>query len=487
MDEVLQDMADAAGIPYSGATEQEQPEPQIDRTVTGDYLFTWETNNGEYVRVKCADVAFVKSEMHTRLSVQYKSHKGAKPRTLLSRKRWIPESNSSTSSQYTELNRWKGVSLDWPAILTWVATYFEDNFETGDPLVWLDEVTDPGPLSYLVEPLVQLNEHTLVGAKGGSLKSMTALGVTLSLATGETIIPGLTPREKGVKCLYLDYETNAATHKRRLLGLAKAKGLDIPTGLIGYKRLTTPLVQMKSELQQLIALQGFQFVVIDSVGRAVGGETVGEADVQAYYNACSAFNATVMSIGHTSKGNGETVAGNAQWEFQARSMWIFEAAREHGSNAVVIGMHHRKVNEGELLPSLNFAVTFGETGGISYSSAEAEDLSQLTGTDLKTAIRIFLLSNPNSTAREIAEALDKSEPRVANVLKSWAGREWQSDSGRPAKWIVLHGVNSPVNGDGNIEPPIRGSYISPNSRGHEKTEGEKSAQWWMDDGEESFG
>ncbi len=486
MDEVLQEMADHAGIPYSGATEQEQPEPQIDRTVTGDYLFTWETPNGEYVRVKCADVAFVKSEMHTRLSVQYKNHKGAKPRTLLSRKRWIPESNSSTSSQYTELNRWKGVSLDWPAILTWVSTYFEDNFETGDPLVWLDEVTDPGPLSYLVEPLIQSNEHTLIGAKGGSLKSMTALGITLSLATGKTIIPGLTPHGSGIKCLYLDYETNAATHKRRLLGLAKAKGLDIPAGLIGYKRLTTPLVQMKSELQQLIALQGFQFVVIDSVGRAVGGETVSEADVQAYYNACSAFSATVMSIGHTSKANGETVAGNAQWEFQARSMWIFEAAKEHGSNAVVIGMHHRKVNEGELLPSLNFAVTFGESGGISYSTASDEDTQNLTGTDLKSAIRVFLLSNPNSTAREIAEALDKSEPRVSGVLKQWADRAWQSDGGRPQKWLVFKGVNSDLKTDRDIEAPYRASYISPNSGGGEKAGGEKS-QWWLEDDEGSFG
>lgn len=465
MDDILREMADAKGIPYSGATEQEQPDAEVTRSITGDYLFTWQTVNGEFVRVTCADVAFVRGEMHVRLSVQYKGHKNDKPRTLLARKRWIPESNSSTSSQYTELNRWKGVNADWPAILTWVSTYFEDNYETGDPLVWLDEVEDPGPLSYLMEPLLQANEHTLVGARGGSLKSMTGLSFCLSLTTLKTIIPGIEPRlERPIKCLYLDYETNKSTHRRRLNQIAKAKGVDIPNQMIGYKRLNTPLVQMKTELQRLIAIERFEFVVVDSVGRAVGGETVGEADVQAYYNACSAFPATVLSIGHTSKSSPDTVAGNAQWEFQARSMWIFEAAKEHGSNSVVVGMHHRKVNEGELLPSLNYAVTFGN-GGVSYATADDDDVKQLAGTDLKAAIRIYLAENPNSMAKEIAEGLDNfngTPERINNVLRQWAGNLWQSDGAkRNAKWQLLTGISNDVsNGEGDttyLSHPLTGN------------------------------
>ncbi len=468
MDDTLREMADAAGVAYNGATDQPVIEPTVERNVVGDYLFTWETRNGEFIRVKCADVAFVRGEMHVRLSVVYKSHKGSTPRTLLSRKRWIPESNSSTSSQFTELNRWKNISADWPTTLTWVSTYFENNFETGDPFVWLDEVVDPGPLRYLLEPLVQDNEHTLIGAKGGSLKSMTALAICLSLATQRTIIPGLEPRaEKPVRCLYIDYETNGYTHRRRLGSIAQSKGIVVPPQMIGYKRLTTPLVQMKSELQQLIALKGVGFVVVDSVGRAVGGETVGETDVQSYYNATSAFGVPILSIGHTSKTNNETVAGNAQWENQARSMWIFEAAKEHGSNSVIVGMHHRKVNEGELLPSLNYAVTFGE-GGVSYAQAQDEDVKQITGVDMKTRIRIFLGDRPNSTAKEISEALERSDTQVANALKTWAGRLWKSDGERPAKWMLLTPMNSPVKQNG-VEEDI--TYLPssyPNSQGSEK-------------------
>ncbi len=452
-DELLFEMADAKGISYNGATDQPEREPEVTRSVTGDYLFTWVTANDEYVRVTVADVSFVRGEMQCRLSVAYKSHKGDKPRTLLSRKRWILESNSSTSSQFTELNRWKAVNVDWPATLTTVSTYFETNFETGDPFVWLDEVEDPGPLSYLVEPLVQANEHTLIGADGGSLKSMTALGICLTLATNRAIIPGLEPKlGKPVKSLYIDYETSASTHRRRLQALAKAKGVSIPKGMIGYKRLHTPLSHMKAELNQLIALQGIEFVVVDSVGRAVGGETVAEAEVQNYYNATSAFGVTMLSIGHTSKSNPDTVAGNNQWKQQARSMWIFEAAKEHGSNSVVVGMHHRKVNEGELLPSMNYAVSFGNDA-VAYAQADDEDVAQLAGTDLKTAVRIYLGENPNSTTSQIAKALDKTEQRIGTVLRSWTPELWKSDGARPAKWILQTPVYKPrLEGDGVLNP-----------------------------------
>jgi hypothetical protein len=429
-------------------------EPTVSKTVTGDYMFIWQTINGEYIGVKCADIGFVRGEMHVRLTVTYKKYDGAVPRTLLSRKRWILESNSSTSGQFTELNRWKGANVDWPSTLTWVTTYFETNYETGDPFVWLDQVADPGPLSYLVEPLIQANENTLIGARGGSLKSFTALSLCLTIATGVTVIPGLESRTPPLRCLYLDYETNASTHRRRMKMLAQAKGLAIPASMIGYKRLTTPLVHMKTELQQLIALQEISFVVVDSVGRAVGGETVSENEVQSYYNAISAFPATVLSIGHTSKGNSETVAGNAQWENQARSMWIFEAAKEHGSNSVIIGMHHRKVNDGEMLPSLTYAVSFNSDGA-SYAKASDSDIEQLAGTDLKTSIRIYLGENPNSTVKQVAEALDKSQGRITNVLNQWAGRLWKTDGVRPAKWMLLTGVNSQVvNGGGIGRSPI---------------------------------
>ncbi len=482
MDEVLKEMADAKDIPYDGATAQPEIEPTVERNVVGDYLFTWETTNGEYIRVKCADAGFVRGELQVKLSVEYKKYKGSKPRTLLSRKRWILESDSSTTPKISTLRKWE-VSVNWLEILTFVSDYFANNYESGDPLVWLDEVEDPGPLSYLVKPLVQAGEHTLVGAKGGSLKSMTGLALCLTVATGRSIIPGLDIEGEPAKCLYLDYETNKSTHRRRLNLIANAKGISIPPQMIGYKRLTTPLVQMKSELQQLIALQGFQFVVIDSVGRAVGGETVGEADVQAYYNACSAFNTTILSIGHTSKSSENTVAGNAQWEFQARSMWIFEAAKEHGSNAVVVGMHHRKVNEGELLPSLNYAVTFGESG-LSYAQAEDADVEQLKGVDLKVKVRIYLGQNPNSTAKEIAQALDETPQRITNCLNTWKGREWESDGTRPAKWMLFIGMNTQVNDrvEGGTTYPPTSPHVEVN-RGM-KTEGMKNNQWWLEDNDD---
>lgn len=488
MDEVLQEAADAAGIEYNGAVAQPEPELEASRNEMGDYLFTLETLNGEFYRFKCIDVGFVRAELQCRLSVQYKKHKGDKPRTLLSRKRWIFESNSSTSQLFTELNRWKAIIANWPALLTQISSWFEGNFETGDPFVWLDEVEDPGPLSYLLDPLIQDGEHTLVGARGGSLKSMTALAACLSLATGTSIIPGLNPRRK-VKSLYIDYETNASTHKRRLLQIAKAKGLNIPPGMIGYKRLSSPLVQLKTELRQLVKLQEVELIVVDSVGRAVGGETVGEADVQAYYNAISGLDVTCMSIGHTSKSSAETVAGNAQWEFQARSMWIFEAAKEHGSNAVVVGMHHRKVNEGELLPSLNYAVTFGD-GAVSYATAETEDVQQLHGVDLKTAIEHYLRDNPNSTAKEVAEGLDNfsgTPERISNVLRTWAGRTWQSDGAkRNAKWVLLTGVSNPLERSRG-ENPYRVSP-TPITNGVDRNKGVSNRlPYKEDDGDLDFG
>lgn len=470
-DKVLKEMADEAGIPYTGAVDQPEQDPEVTRNDMGDWLFTWETDNGEYLRISCYDVAVDGTELQAQITVAHKKHKGAKPRTLLSRKRWVVRSSSSTSNLFRELNRWK-METDWHTHLTYVSDYLEHNFESGEPFLWLDEVEDPGPVSYLIEPLVQADEHTLIGARGGSLKSYTALALCLTAATGVTIIPDVHYRsEQPVKCLYLDYETNKTTHRRRLHQLAKPRGISVPKQAIGYKRMFAPLAQLKSEIRRLIAAQGIQLVVVDSVGRAVGGETVAESEVQAYYNAAAGLGATVLSIGHTSKTNTETVAGNSQWENQARSMWIFEAATEHGSNSVVVGMHHRKVNEGGLLPSMTYVVSFDQSGSVAYATATDEDVQQMQGVDLKTAIRIFLAEQPNSTAREISEALGKTDRRILNVLNRWAGELWSSDGGRPAKWLLIHPMNTPgepSKGGDIIYPPTPVAHGGSEKRRHEE-------------------
>lgn len=483
VDEALQEFADEKNIPYTGAVEQENL-PEVTRSEVGDYLFTWRTSNGEYIRLAISDITVASQKFNCYLTVQYKKTSGAKVKTLLSSKHWDIRSNSSTNTQYTALNRWK-IQSDWHSHLTFVADHLENNFESGDPFVWLDEVTDPGPVKYIVDRLIPEGDHTLIAADGGSLKSMTALACCLSLATTTAIIPGLHPVGTPCKSLYLDYETNASTHRRRVASLAKAKGVEVPVGMIGYKRMTVPITQQKEDLRRLIKTQGICFVVIDSAGRAVGGETVSEEAVQSYFNAVSAWGVTVVTIAHKSKANTSGPAGNAQWRNQARSYWELEATREHGANEVILGIHHEKVNEGDLLQSLSYTVTFAE-GAVSYAESSPEEKQALQNIDLWEQIRLFLANNPNSTASQIAEGVDKSEKRVGNVLRQHKGTEWVSDNQRPAKWVLTSKFYTPVytprGEQGSEYPPKGGTSPSPRVLGRRELEEgqtvESKKQWW---------
>ena len=483
MNEAARQLADEAGIPYVGAVEQENL-PEVTRNDIGDYLFTWTSLTGEYVRFTVTDITITAQKYNCYLTVQFKRDRTAKVKTLLSSKNWDIRSNSSTNAQFTALNRWK-VTADWHSYLTQVADHLEKNFESGDPFVWLDEVVDPGPVKYLINQFIPAGEHTLIAADGGSLKSMTALACCLSLATGRAIIPGLNPVDTPCKSLYLDYETNASTHRRRLAALAKAVGVTVPAGMIGYKRMSVPVVQQKDDIRRLIKAQGIGFVVIDSAGRAVGGETVAEEAVQSYFNAVAAWDTTSLTVAHKSKANTSGPAGNAQWRNQARSYWELEATREHGANEVILGIHHEKVNEGDLLQSLSYTVTFAEDA-VSYAVSSPEEKQALRNIDLWEQIRLYLSNNPNSTASQIAEGVDKSEKRVGNVLRQHRGTEWISDGLRPAKWVLKGvfdtAVYTPRGERGSEYPHKGGTSPLPRVKGVESEgHGENRVkEWWED-------
>lgn len=462
MDETLRELADDAGIEYSGQLPTEKgddiPPPEITQNDAGDWLYVWrDATTGELIGMKVSALVMQTRELSGFLTVIYRRTLDAKPVTLLSHKEWKLRSTSHTNAHVTSLNR--RMNRNWDARLTQAATHIEANFHFGDEGVWLDEVTDPGPLLYLIDKVVEQGQHTVIAAEGGSLKSMLASAFAISLAEGLTALPGLKVARK-VKTLYIDYETDKGIHKRRYDQLLRGIEHGPIAQMVMYKRLFAPLVHASDEIHQLIRKHKFEFVVIDSASRAVGGETVSEGDVIPFFNAVSSWGITALTIAHKSKMGTQGPSGNAQWRNQARSYWEVEKDQVEGDNVVRIALKHDKGNNNQLWRPIGFRVEFANDAIRFFKADAAESAVIAEKLPLVEQINNYLLLNANSTAREIAEALDKGQNRILNLLSDQEGKLFRgSEEKRNRRWSVLvNPVNNPVNKGGYISNDI---YIPP--------------------------
>jgi hypothetical protein len=437
------EIADALGIeaPTGGAipsrNAESVPAPDIRQTISGSWMYVWEMSNGERIGAKIEWPTIEGKELWTVLSIFYaQDSKQKNPTPVLTRTRWNLRSTSHTDSQIRVLNR-RG-SFQWDARLEQIKAHIESTFQVGDDLVWLGDGEEPQPITYLLHPFLEQNEHTVLAAYGGSTKSLFGLASAISIADGVTILPG-TDVGKKAKTLYIDYEANKQTHERRYRSLIAGNEVTDITQNIAYLKLHSVIMDAADAVISMIRKHNFEFVVIDSASRAVGGETVDEGSVISYFNMCAAFKTTVLTIAHKPKDErSRGPSGNSHWYHQARSYWEVLKDQTHGKDEVSIAFKHEKSNNGMLHRAVGYNVSFSDDV-INYKSQDAAQ-SVVIADRLPPIDRIvaFLRENPNSPAKDIAEGTSMRHPQANQLLKQGEGTMFYgSPERRDRRWSML--------------------------------------------------
>jgi hypothetical protein len=421
------------GMPSKNAPDM--PEPKYDVNTTGEHLFTWEDRvTGEIFRITVSHPDRTGMDFWCVLAVQYRRNRDTDPVSIMPGKRWNLTSTSSTTQQVQSLNR-RMPDRGWEARLVQAEDLLRQNVQTGDELLDLSTIENPPPPSYAVYPLLEENEHNIIGADGGSTKSILAQACCIMYTSGESIIAGFTAPKEVRPALYLDYESSSGTQAYRKRLLLEGAGITEQAGKIFYKRMYSPIADAASELYDIIQSRNIGLVIVDSGARAVGGETSTENMVIPYFNACASWGVTVLTVVHKAKSaESRGPAGVAQWWNQARNYWELVKDQTPGQNEVYVSLRHDKANDESLQEPLNYRIEFTDTF-IKYHKEDVVVSDKiLTEMHVSTRMQNYVRENPSSTVREVATALEKGETHIANEFKKNEGKLFYGTADKPRRW-----------------------------------------------------
>ena len=174
-----------------------------------------------------------------------------------------------------------------------------DKHREGNEVVAMTNLENSPSRIFDLKPLWLKNAANLMWAKGGSSKSYFALLSCVMIDRGIKTM-GLTA--KPGSALYLDWEEEEDIFRHRLLSVQKGLGLDDPhnSGIL-WKNMRGSLTNNIEEISRLVVDNNITFVVVDSVGPALGGSANDQELVNRYFDDLGLLGITTLSIDHANK------------------------------------------------------------------------------------------------------------------------------------------------------------------------------------------
>lgn len=307
--------------------------------------------------------------------------------------------------------------IPWDEVLTYITGKTMIIIRRGEPAIeiWPQEEDDLLP-SYLLEPLLYLKHPAIIFGDYSSLKSLTALVicyvVQLPYYNNEL---GLITRKEPTPCLYLDYEDDPSSFRRRWSALERGFGKGAMAIL--YRRMTGTLSDSVEQLQRIVEDKDIGLVIVDSLGPAARGNLNDPEPAIKYHGALRQIGVTSLTLAHTSKDQltkKKSIFGSIFFTNLARIVWECKAEQEAGEDEAVISLKHTKANLSRLHPPLGYRFTF-EDKAIRLERADLRDTG-LSG-ELPLSFRIKdLLRDGARTVKAIARALDASESTTRTAV-----------------------------------------------------------------------
>jgi len=317
----------------------------------------------------------------------------------LVRKRW----EKDLSEQYP---------ADWKSILAVVCHEVKQRMTQGEPVEFLDNEGEAEPISYLIAPLIPLGHPTVLYGEGNAGKGVLCLGIAMV-----AILPwydnplGLIAPFEPTRLLYLDWELGNKDTKGRLQLLKRGMGL--PYLGMEYRRCSMPMVDDLESIQKIVSDNGINFVIVDSLGMASGGDLNATEPAFRFYSALRKLNLTSLIIAHTQKGDGtKSIYGNVHFFNYARQVWQLKKSQDEGASDINLILYHEKHNFCRKHPPIGYNIDFQDTRIVIKRVEAMEDLDRLT---LKGGIYSLIKDSP-MTVKELAEILEAKPASVAITL-----------------------------------------------------------------------
>jgi len=256
-------------------------------------------------------------------------------------------SASRTRSEWAAYLTSRRPDVDWPALVEQFCVLSIRRYREGDPFVNLSDVEPETEDAFLLSPyIVDGPVASGIFAEGGAGKSLIALGMAVSVATGEDIL-GSVPSRLG-PVLYLDWEWGPAAHAERLRAICAGSGIELPQGMLWYRREYASILESSVSIREFIATHGIVLVVVDSLGFARGGEPESADLTLRTFGVMNSYRTPVLYTDHIAKNAidrtksfGSVYTGNS-----SRKVWRLDPPKNDSTlgDSKLLGLVNTKAN-----------------------------------------------------------------------------------------------------------------------------------------------
>ncbi len=325
-----------------------------------------------------------------------------------------------------------GKGLPWDQIWEDCRVKAIEYYRRGEPVTegWTN--ADVAKPEYLIWPYIPKGQTTIFFAEPESFKSGFALMFAGIVGACWTDYPKLgfkynIPPEGG-SVLVLDNETNYDTAMWQMKRIADGFGKDFP---LNYRHLRRPVADEAEQIKEWCNDMKINFIVIDSLMRAAGGDVLKTESVNRLFDALDYLKITTLILAHSPKGaEVKTIYGNAFFQYLPRSVWEIKKVKEVDSDTMDVGFFHVKGNLSKKYPPRGYRLHFVEDGPITLENIPIEktELSQY----MDTAHRILYLLKDGTprTYQGITKELDiEKEKTVQQNLTRMRKRGQVQDLG----------------------------------------------------------
>ena len=338
---------------------------------------------------------------------------------------------SSTRSRLGKILQEREGSIDWGGLLEQVCILAVEHYRKGEPTIDLRETQPDTKPRWLLWPYIEHGGPTILAAPGGAGKSMLAMAMAYSVASGYAIL-GRVDIEP-VPVLYLDYETSAAVHAERLRAIASGLGNeDLPP--IFYRRMTASLPESTGFVRKEIDRLGIGFVVIDSLGFAGDGPPVEAATALGLFRSIRKLTVPCLAIHHQRKTppgmkknqNIDAIFGSVYFINSARRVWQVDSSPSDSGDILYLSLKNSKANNGRLerAHALKLSIKNSLDDRLTSICIDPCRLEEIPAFAEKMSVKqriLIELKTGKLDRNELAERLDKKPGHISKTLNTLKG------------------------------------------------------------------
>lgn len=404
------------------ASDLERPEvTPLPDGETG-YVFVWPVTA---VKVDLARFSDKRGELRAEATIA-RTIAGQEPSLLFEGEiNLLSVTTRNQTIKYLE-SRERGADVPWATLLEHLCFLAKRRYRAGTPAIHAREIeTDTRP-RFALRPYVEYGRPTVLFGPGASTKTYGGVAAACSWATGLPIFGE--PMGEALPVMFVDTETDRRGWKRRLLAVMRGHGIDREPDVY-YRRVFGVFADSAGAILAECKRLGVGYLVLDSLGGAVGGELVDPVRIITCFDALARFELPTLIVSHVSadtmrmEGNGHLLPfGTIYTENCAGNTFSLHNRSEQGAPQASVFLRHQKVNDGTKVPDHGYTVAFTNdandadlTWSVEYQRQDADAPEMAVFEDkLPVSDRIlrYLTANGAEHLKVVAQALDLPEAQV---------------------------------------------------------------------------